>query len=99
MHSTTYQPVTLNPPSILLILFRTLTDSLSQAQLNELQLGAAALETISSARTSSVQRAIPFGVFTSKSTGGNTVDFGSVLESRYTWEGRNPWEGRTARPQ
>jgi hypothetical protein len=62
----------------------TLTDSLSQAQLNELQLGAAALETISSARTSSVQRAIPSGVFTSKSTGGNTVDFGSVLESRYS---------------
>jgi len=63
----------------LLATITSLTDSLSQAQLNELQLGAAALETASSTQTSSVQRAIPTGTFYTKSTGGNSVDFGSSL--------------------
>ncbi|XP_022108597.1 uncharacterized protein LOC110988924 [Acanthaster planci] len=62
----------------------TLTDSLSQAQLSQLELGAVALETTSSAMTSSVQRAIPNGIFRSKSSGGNAVDFGSALASRFS---------------
>ena len=59
--------------------YRDLINSLSQAQVSDLALGAAALETISSALTSSVQRAIPSGAFSSRSSGGNTIDFGTAL--------------------